>query len=85
MWAKAIYRHKVGPGIHQLPYVNLEIYNMETYLNVAHINLDDTLTRGRWVILGITHWNFFLSTLEVDLVKLVFPMGTDQLLCEGVS
>ncbi|KNZ48208.1 hypothetical protein VP01_582g2 [Puccinia sorghi] len=68
--------NQASTGINQLPYFNLEIYNMENYLNVSHINLDDTLTHGRLVILGITHWTFFLSTSGVDLVKLGFPYGS---------
>jgi hypothetical protein len=63
---------------------DMETITLEMFLSVAGITPDDELTRARMLVHGITHWTFFRSSNEQDLITLGFPIGVARLLCEGV-
>ncbi|KAA1082781.1 hypothetical protein PGT21_014440 [Puccinia graminis f. sp. tritici] len=64
---------------------SMEAVTMDQYLEIARIKPGDDLTRGRLMMLGITHWSFFRSTSFEALVGYGFPPGTAYLLSEGVA
>ncbi|WAR59532.1 hypothetical protein PtB15_11B172 [Puccinia triticina] len=59
--------------------------DLETYLCLALIYKDDQLTRARLMIHGIVHWSFFSKSLERELTRLGFPLGTSCQLMQGVK
>jgi hypothetical protein len=56
--------------------------DMEAYLRMCHIPSKDHVTRVQLKIHSITHWSFFIKSNEAELLKLGFPLGTSQLLCD---
>ncbi|KAA1128979.1 hypothetical protein PGTUg99_017378 [Puccinia graminis f. sp. tritici] len=64
---------------------SMEVVTMDQYLEIARIKPGNDLTRGRLMMLGITHWSFFRSTSFEALVGYGFPPGTAYLLSEGVA
>ncbi|KAA1085047.1 hypothetical protein PGT21_000601 [Puccinia graminis f. sp. tritici] len=66
------------------PQKEMDEVNMDQYLSLALIPDDDKRTRERLADHGITHWSFFQSSDEDDLIALGFPAGVARLLWEGV-
>ncbi|EFP80330.1 hypothetical protein PGTUg99_033433 [Puccinia graminis f. sp. tritici] len=62
----------------------LEEVDFETFLNVAHVDPEDSATRKRLKDNDIIHWSFFRSSNEEELKALGFTIGMARLLCEGV-
>ncbi|KAA1072104.1 hypothetical protein PGT21_027901 [Puccinia graminis f. sp. tritici] len=72
-------RRTLGPA-----WADMETITLEKFLNVAGITREDQLTRAHMQVHGITHWTFFRSSNEEDLIALGFPIGVARLLCKGV-
>jgi hypothetical protein len=67
-----------------LPPRDMDEIAMDHYLSLTLIPDDNKQTRQRLVDHGITHWSFFRSSDEDDLIALGFPTGLARLLWEGV-
>jgi hypothetical protein len=60
------------------------IKNMNPYLDLAHIDDDDSHTRGILLRHRITHWTYFTLSTEEALRKLGFDEGPARLLCLAI-
>jgi hypothetical protein len=58
---------------------------IESFLCMCHIPSKDQVTCAHIKVHGITQWSFFIKSSKDKLLNLGFPLGTSQLVCEGVA